>query len=111
MAAKRDFKSATESCTVNGRDDRLGRLLYHVNDVAQIWQQWRLVKFPHIRACNESLALAGNDDGMHISIGNGGLDSIQQTRSNRLADGIDRWVVDRNQCDFALLAQGYGHGL
>ena len=97
MAGKGDFQTAAERRAMDGGDHGFRARLDAIAQFGQPQTDARLVEFGDVGAREEGPSAAGNDDRADICIGDGLGKRLRQSVANRLAERVDRRVVDRNR--------------
>lgn len=102
MTAQRHLQPAAKSRSVQRRNDRLGRILDTLDDRRQERLRHRLSEFPDVRPGNEGAAGAKDHRNLCRRVRLEPLDRLLEAGTNRLGQGVDGRIVDRNQGDLAL---------
>ena len=105
MAADGDFQTATQGGAVDDGDARLGAGFDTVDHFRQTGRLRRLAEFLDVGAGHEGRAFADQDDGFDFGIRFGSLEAVLQALAYGDTQGINRGVVDPDNCNGALSFQ------
>ena len=96
MAGERELESAAERKAADRRDQRLLHCILVVIDVRQIGLLARFAELADVGAAREGLAGTDQHDRLRLRIGLGALEALQDARAQRIAEAIDRWIIQRD---------------
>ena len=94
MAAQRGLETAAERIAVDRRDDRPRRVFQRVENFMQARRLRRLAELADVGAGDEAAAGAGQHDGLDAGVVLGLGELFLQADANRVAQRIDRRIVD-----------------
>ncbi len=109
MAAEGDLEPAAERKPLDRGDDRLRAGLDLGDDIDESRRLRRFAELTNIGPGDEAAALADDDEPGDGRIGCGALDGVAQSLPHLDAQGVDRRVVDGEDCDRPLKLVGNGH--
>ncbi len=107
MAAQRDFQPATERGAMNDRNARLVAGFDDFDHLGQARRLRRLAEFLDVGPGDKGVALADQRHRTYLRVRFGALKDLLQPLTHRMAEGIDWWIVDRDQRDLALNFEPY----
>ncbi|MGY4430806.1 hypothetical protein ACVWWO_003283 [Bradyrhizobium sp. F1.13.1] len=99
MADQRQLQSATEGVAVHRSDDRLPRIFHRSQQLVPPRRFRRLAELGDIRSGDESATGAGQNDRLHLRIGDRGVHGFQDAAANRSAQRVHGGIVDRDNGD------------
>ena len=104
MTGERDLEPAAERGSVDRGDHRLGAIFDDVDDLRQHRLREGLggAEFADVRAGEEGLAEADDDDRLHRLVGIGRLDRLDQPLAHRVPERVDRRIVRLDDQDVAM---------
>ena len=105
MADQRDLEAAAERRAVDGGDDRLRRVLDRALRLRQADAAERLAEFGDVGAGDEGAAAADQHDRLDRGIDLGLLDAVADALPHVGRERVDRWRVDRQHADVALVRE------
>ena len=107
MADQRGFEATAQCRAMDRRNDRLGRHFDGVEHRVEIRPLRGLSKFGDVRAGNESLPFAADDNRLHAVIVQALFDTVGNALADMPAEGVHRRIVHRQDQDFTVLGGGY----
>ena len=106
VTGQRQLKAATERCAMNRRDDGPAAHLDGVEALMERRRLRRLVEFADVGAGHERPASTHQDDRACILISDCVSKRCQQPFAHRVAERINRGVIDADDCHVAAALQG-----
>src|SRR5260370_8339494 len=84
---------------MNGCSSRFRRVLHLGQRFMQPGRLWRLAELGDVGAGDEGAAGAGQNDRLHLGVGDGALDAIEDAPPDRSAYRVHRMLSDRDDAD------------
>ena len=107
VAAEGNLQSAAQRGAVDDRNAWLVARLDDVDYLRQTRRLWRLAELLDISTRVKGAPFADQHDDAYLRVRFGVLKSLQQALAHGMTKRIDRWVVDRDQSDLALMFEPY----
>ena len=107
MTAERDLEAASEHGAVQRGDDRLRHRLDGIDHLDQGRRLRRLAEFRDVGAGRKGAACASQHDRLDVRLVAQRCHRVENALAHRMAQGVDRRIVDRHDGDVAVPGYAY----
>ncbi len=106
ITAERDLHAAAERGAVDRGDHRFAAGFDRVDDLGQRRRLRRLAELADIGACRKGTTAAHDHQRLRRRVGQAFVQGLEQALANRMAQCVDRRIVDHDQADLILAPIG-----